>query len=232
MPAKKLALITGGAKRVGRAISEQLARDGFEVAFTYHSSRDEAETLAKSLGAQAINANLTDPTVAVKTIADALGSRVDQLAVLVNSASIYLPGDEKLREMMAIHVESPLLLCRRFEKALRANHGCVINMVDLLAERPWPAYAAYCASKAALWNLTLSLARDLAPEARVNGVAPGVVDWPADFPESKRQAYLERVPLRRAGTPNDVAALVSFLTGAGSYITGQIIRLDGGKSIL
>jgi pteridine reductase len=132
---------------------------------------------------------------------------------------------------MAIHYESPLLLAQAFAPMLRASRGHILNMVDLLAERPWPQYMAYCASKAALLNLTLSLARELAPEVTVNGIAPGVVEWPPDFPEAEKQKYLKRVPLARAGTPQDVANLVHFLATGGSYITGQIIRLDGGRSI-
>ena len=124
-----------------------------------------------------------------------------------------------------------MLLCQSFAPLLRASRGHVVNMVDLLAERPWPQYVAYCASKAALWNLTLSLARDLAPDVTVNGIAPGVVEWPDDYPESEREKYLKRVPLSRAGTPTDVAETVHFLCTAGSYITGQVIRLDGGRSI-
>jgi pteridine reductase len=157
--------------------------------------------------------------------------------VLVNSASVYQPG--RLREtdlammrlVAAIHVQSPLLLCKRFETTLRQCHGHIINMVDLLAERPWPEYLIYCASKAALANLTLGLARELAPEVTVNAIAPGVVEWPDGYPVSEQERYLKRVPLGRAGTPEDVANLVHFLCTEGSYITGQIIRLDGGRSI-
>lgn len=224
---RPVALVTGGAKRVGRAIVETLHSAGFDVAFTYLSSESEARKLAKKVRGIAIRADLTRPEPASHEIQKSLG----RLDVLVNSASIYVPGESKLREMMAIHVESPLLLCRAFEKQLRKNRGHVVNMVDLLAERPWPQYSAYCASKAALWNLTLSLARDLAPQVTVNGIAPGVVEWPDDYPRSERQKYLRRVPLNRAGTPQDVAQLVRFLVTEGSYITGQIIRLDGGRSI-
>ena len=127
--------------------------------------------------------------------------------------------------------ESPLLLAKALADKLRASRGHIVNMVDLLAERPWPAYAAYAASKAALANLTLSLARELAPDVTVNGIAPGVVEWPDDYPESERAKYLKRVPLARAGSPDDVAKLLHFLVTDGSYITGQIIRLDGGRSI-
>ena len=104
-------------------------------------------------------------------------------------------------------------------------------MVDLLAERPWPQYLAYSTSKAALLNLTLGLARELAPEVTLNGIAPGVVEWPNNYPEVEKEKYLKRVPLGRAGTPRDVAETVHFLVTAGSYITGQIIHLDGGRSI-
>src|SRR5439155_9286201 len=135
-----------------------------------------------------------------------------------------------MRTVAAIHVQSPLLLVQKFEPMLRVSHGHVINIVDLLAERPWPEYLIYCASKAALANLTLGLARELAPEVTVNGIAPGVVEWPDSYPEAERQKYLKRVPLDRAGTPTDVAELVHFLVTGGSYITGQIIRLDGGRS--
>jgi pteridine reductase len=104
-------------------------------------------------------------------------------------------------------------------------------MLDLLAERPWPKFMAYCASKAALWNLTLSLAKELSPEVTVNGIAPGVVQWPADYPAAEREKYLRRVPLGRAGTPEDVAAAVVFLCSQASYVTGQVLRLDGGRSL-
>src|SRR6185436_12055153 len=111
---------------------------------------------------------------------------------------------------------------KKFAPMLRKSRGHVVNMIDLLAERPWPEFVAYCASKAALSNLTLSLARELAPEVNVNGIAPGVVEWPDDFPAEQKAKYLKRVPLGRPGTPQDVANLVHFLCTGGSYITGQI----------
>lgn len=230
----RVALVTGGAKRVGRAIVERLHAHGFEVGFTFNQSRLDADQLVGTLGDNvlAIRADLTKPQVASKRVFEAIQKQFGRLDVLVNSASIYEPGDERLREMMAIHVEAPLILCRHFETYLRRSRGHVVNMLDLLAERPWPKYAAYCASKAALWNQTISLARELAPEVTVNGIAPGVVAWPPEFPEKEQRKYLQRVPLGRAGTPQDVASLVRFLVTEGTYITGQIIRLDGGRSIL
>jgi pteridine reductase len=104
-------------------------------------------------------------------------------------------------------------------------------MADLLAERPWPKYLPYSASKAALINLTQGLARELAPEVTVNAIAPGVVEWPEDFPETEKTNYLKRVPLARPGAPRDVADAVLYLCTAGGYMTGQTLKLDGGKSI-
>ena len=230
------------SKRVGRAIVERLADAGFDIAFTFLSSDGEAQDLASQLREKGriclpIRADLTDPANALRTIYEPLISQFGRLDVLVNNASLYLPTDpehvelDNARKMWAIHVESPLLLCQQFASLLRASKGHVVNMVDLLAERPWPRFLAYSASKAGLWNLTLGLARELAPEVTVNGIAPGVVEWPNDFPESEKEKYLKRVPLGRAGTPKDVADTVHFLCTEGSYLTGQIIRLDGGRSI-
>jgi pteridine reductase len=238
----KVALVTGGAKRVGRAIALRLAEAGFDVAFTYLTSHDEAQSLIVEIAKRkrrslAILADLTQPQLAADTIHRAVAVEFGRLDALVNNASLYLPADlrhttsQMIHTLNAIHVESPLLLCQKFEPMLRAAKGHVVNMVDLLAERPWPQYLPYCASKAALGNLTLGLARDLAPEVTVNGIAPGVVEWPDDYPQSEREKYLKRVPLARPGTPQDVANLVHFLLTEGSYITGQILRLDGGRSI-
>jgi pteridine reductase len=233
----RVALVTGGAKRVGRAIVERLAAAGFAVAFTYHSSEDAANELAVKLNAHLIEVDLTLGAPAIEHVRNSLSMFTDHVDVLVNSASIYAPSKfgsitaDEMRRLMSIHFETPLLLTQAFAPKLREARGHVVNMIDLLAERPWPQYMAYCASKAALANLTLSLARELAPEVTVNGIAPGVVDWPQDYPQAEREKYLKRVPLARAGTPHDVANLVHFLVTEGSYITGQIIRLDGGLSI-
>lgn len=237
MPDHPAALVTGGAKRVGSAIVKRLALAGFGVIFTYNNSRDEAEALAREVGGKAVHADLTDPQTATGKISEIVQTTFNRLDVLVNNASLYEPGElskvdaGQSRRLMAIHFESPMLLCQQLAPLLRASGGHVINMVDVMVEKPMPRYLAYCASKAALWNLTLSLARELAPEVTVNGIAPGVVEWPVDLPQEDREKYLKRVPLRRPGTPMDVAQTVHFLATTGSYITGQIIRLDGGRSI-
>ena len=237
----RVALVTGGAQRVGRAIVEALATDGFDIAFTFLTSQTEADELVASIRKSgrkcvAIKADLTSATEAANVIDRAM-SEFRTLDVLVNNASLYPPSslatatEQQLQKLWQIHVAAPMLLCQRFESRLRAAHGHVVNMVDLLAERPWPEFMAYCTSKAGLLNLTLSLARALAPDVTVNGIAPGIVEWPANYPDGDKQKYLKRVPLNRSGTPEDVVRVVRFLTQPNSYITGQIIRLDGGRSI-
>jgi pteridine reductase len=239
---KGVALITGAARRVGRAIALRLADEGFDIAFTYLTSGTAAGELCEEIRKKdrscvAISADLTDAQAAVETISAQVAAKFGRLDVLVNSASLYEPDaalaevTTQIRRFWAIHVESPLLLSRAFSPMLQSAGGSIINMLDLLAERPMPGYLAYCASKAGLWNLTLGLARETAPRVRVNGIAPGVAEWPADLPADKREQYLRRVPLGRAGTPEDVAGAVAFLSDGSSYITGQILRIDGGRSI-
>jgi pteridine reductase len=239
---RPVALVSGGAKRVGRAIVEELAGGGFDIAFTYLTSEREGKELQSKIESTgrlclAIQADLTNPPSAAERITASINSKFGRLDVLVNNASLYETSGlesvtlEQLRRLNAIHLEAPLLLSQAFAPLLRRTRGHIVNMVDLLAERPWPQFLGYCTTKAALWNLTLGLARELAPQVTVNGIAPGVVEWPNDYPQSEREKYLKRVPLARAGTPQDVAKLVHFLCTSGTYITGQIIRLDGGRSV-
>jgi len=239
---RPVALITGGAKRVGAAIARKLAREGFDIAITYHRSASDAANLCQELASAscksvAVQADLANPDTAVEAILSAWETAFSRLDLLVNNASEFVPcGLSKLKlddllRNQAIHVASPLLLAKAFASTLRNSNGSIVNMVDLLAERPFPAYLPYCASKAAIANATLSLARELSPEVTVNGIAPGVVDWPDNYTLDMKEKYLQRVPLKRAGTPEDVANLVHFLATGGKYITGQIIRLDGGRSL-
>jgi len=242
MAASRVALVTGAAKRVGRAIALRLGEAGFDVAFTYRSGGEEAVELVELLRragrrSLAIEADFTRAQEAAERVEKAFSAEFTRLDALVNNASLYQPSSlqsatpEQIKNLFAIHFEAPFYLCRKFEALLRRSRGHIVNMIDLLAERPWPEYLAYCASKAALGSLTRGLARALAPEVTANGIAPGVVEWPEEYPASEREKYLKRVPLGRPGTPEDVANLVHFLVSEGSYITGQIIPLDGGRSI-
>jgi NAD(P)-dependent dehydrogenase (short-subunit alcohol dehydrogenase family) len=240
----RVALVSGAARRVGRAVALRLADEGYDVAFTYLNSAADARQLQRQIRARgrrslAIRADLTDPVAAVRTIRLAFDESFKRLDVLVNNASLYEPDAaaasqqiEQMRRLWAIHVESPLLLCRAFSAKLRASGGRVINMIDLLAQRPLPRYLAYCASKGGLQALTLGLARQMAPRVTVNGIAPGVVRWPQGTPTRLRRQYLRRVPLGRAGTPQDVADAVMFFCMQNSYVTGEILRLDGGRWLM
>jgi pteridine reductase len=237
---KRVALITGGAQRGGRAIVETLAKNDFEIIFTFLSSGDEATKLVALLEAQSTRAAAVKLDLAQLdgALADVRKAVVEfgRLDVLVNCASMYEPDPAVLdaafiERMRAVNVTAPVTLIESFAVELSASRGHVINMLDILAERPWPEYSTYCASKAELWNYTLSYARKLAPDVTINGIAPGVVAWPDDYPAEEKAKYLRRVPLGRAGTPDDVANLVHFLATQGTYITGQVIRLDGGRSI-
>ena len=235
-----IALVTGAARRVGRGIALHLAERGFDVAFTYRSSEREAvelrdQIVALGRRAIAIQADLTELPGAAESIAARMAGFSPTLDLLVNNASLYLRDDladvSQMGRLMAIHVEAPLLLAHGLRRPLAEGGGCIVNMLDLMGERPMKGYLRYCASKAALGNLTRSLAKEFAPAIRVNGIAPGVVEWPDDYPEEEKAAYLGRVPLGRTGTPEDVARLVHFLAIDGTYITGQTINLDGGRSI-
>jgi pteridine reductase len=237
-----VALVTGAAKRVGRQIALSLAEAGFDLAITYHTSGGDALRLARQIRAKGrkcltIDADLSDPATATAAIAEQFSRSLHRLDVLVNNASLWEARPlgkidvVHSRRLWAIHVESPLLLCQHFESLLRRSRGHVINMVDLVVEHPTPDRLAYTASKAGLWSLTLGLARALAPEVTVNGIAPGAVIWPKNYQTAERNEYLKRVPLARVGSPKDVADAVLFFARPQSYITGQILRLDGGRSI-
>ena len=237
----RVVLVTGGSKGIGRGICLAFAARGARVVVNYAHDEEAARRVEEEVRREGGHPLLLRADIAAREDVDRMFreilDRFGRLDVLVNNASLYQPSSlatfttAQSRAMWAIHVEAPMLLCRRFERYLRTVRGHVINMVDLLAERPWPEYLVYCASKAGLLNLTLGLARELAPDVTVNGISPGVVAWPNDYSEQERQRYLNRVPLGREGTPEDVASAVAFLVSGGSYITGQILRLDGGRSI-
>jgi len=234
----RIALVTGGAKRVGRAIVERLVAAGYAVGFTYNGSAAEAEEITqRHPNTFATRADFSDPNASI-AVAQWTKSTFSRLDVLVNCASMYVPDDGPIggspalqQKLFNINAVAPATLMAELGDALKASNGAIVNFVDLLAERPMPGYSAYCASKAALQSLTLSYARKLAPHVRVNGIAPGVIAWPDDMPVGAREQYLKRVPLQRSGTPQEAADLVFYLATAAPYITGQIIRLDGGRSI-
>jgi pteridine reductase len=235
---KRVALITGGAKRVGRAIVQTLADAGFDVLYTTRDAQAGDAPASRGGRITAVSVDVTDLPQSTDALLETVQSSFGRLDVLVHNASIYEDGDlahtglRLIRRLNRIHIEVPMMLTKAFTPLLRANKGHVIAMLDAGIDRPMPKFMAYSASKAALANLTVAMARELAPDVTVNGVAPGVLAWPADFPEHDKDAYVARTPLARTGEPTDAANLVKYLVTDGRYVTGQIIKVDGGRSII
>jgi len=232
------ALVTGGARRIGRAIALALAEAGVDVAIHYHESHKAADATAadvrqRGVNAVTISADLTDPWVA-EVMFDKAVEAIGPIDILVNNASTFLRSEllscreEELQDAIRLHALSPLMLARRMAAA--GHPGSVINLLDTRVARPDPAYAAYSISKRMLHDLTAMLALELAPAIRVNGVAPGPILPPEGADAALMEARAQALPLQRWGDPDDVAAAVLFLLRS-SFITGQTVYVDGGSHL-
>ena len=234
----KVALITGAARRVGRAIALELGRAGARIWVHHHTGTAAATATVSALAevgvaATAIAADLRDPAATA-----ALFDRVAAdggLDVLVNSAAAFerLPfesiDDERLMSMLALNVVAPFRCARLALPLLRARGGVIINVLDVAATQAWPGFAHYCASKAGLHMLTKVLAVELAPAVRVCGVSPGTVLLPAEYDAAARARVVGKIPMGREGSPADVARAVRFLCAGPEFITGAIVAVDGGR---
>lgn len=237
--AGKTALVTGGAVRVGKAIALELARRGADVAITYRSSAGEAEKTVEELrgvGAQAVafRCDQRDPEQVTAALAQ-VEAELGPVAVLVNNAAIFRRTPvqtatlEDWNELLEVNLRGPWLFAQAAGNGMKARgEGVILNMVDVAVEKPYVGYLPYCASKAGLVSLTLGLARALAPEVRVNGIAPGTVLWPDDYPQEQKDVILKRTPLGREGTPEDIARAVGYLVEDAPFVTGAILPVDGG----
>jgi len=239
----KTALVTGGAARIGAAICEALHAAGAHVVMHYRSSSDRAQALAEKLNAQRpdsatlVQADLCDMQRVPQLVDEVLANR-GQLDILVNNASSYYPTplgtatQEQWDDLFGSNARAPFFLSQAAAPALRKAHGCIVNLVDIHAERPNKDHPVYSMAKAANAMMVKSLARELAPEVRVNGVSPGAALWPAGYMEdSERQEILKRIPLGRpAGAEQIVNAVMFMITGT-DYVTGQILAVDGGRSV-
>ena len=241
----KVILITGGAKRVGASICRLLHANGANLMIHYRSSVKEARALQAELNLQRPNSvaiiqgDLLNLAILPSLVQESI-QHFGRLDVLINNASSYYPteiGDikeEQWQDLMGSNLKAPLFLAQAAAGELRKQQGCIINITDMHVERPKKGYIVYSVAKAGLVTLTKSLAHELSPEVRVNAVAPGPVMWPEDnpqFDELYRQRVISQTLLKRIGEPNDIAKAVKFLIQDAPFITGQIIAVDGGRSL-
>jgi pteridine reductase len=238
------ALVTGAAKRIGAVIADTLHAAGANVAIHYYRSADDANALAAKLNARRPNSAFTasadvrevpELEKLAKEVLSRTGGRLD---VLVNNASNFYPTplgsvtEEHWHDLLGSNLKAPLFLSQAMLPALRAAKGVIINIVDVHAQRPLREHPVYGAAKAGLAMLTRSLAKDLGPLVRVNGVSPGAILWPDEgMSDALRTAIIKQTALKRSGEPEDIARTVLFLVRDAPYITGQIIAVDGGRSV-
>jgi pteridine reductase len=240
---RPVVLLTGAARRVGATIGKHLHAAGYDLALHCRRSRDELDALIASLeslragSTLALQADLADAG-RLPELVSAVIARFGRLDGLVNNASAFRPTPigtitpADWDELFAANARAPLFLAQAAAPHLIAAKGAIVNLVDIYAERPLPQHSVYGMAKAALAMATRALAQELAPDVRVNGVAPGAVLWPeAGKTDEDRQQVIARTPLQRAGTPDDVAGAVLWLLRDAPFVTGQIIRVDGGRSL-
>ncbi|TAJ78128.1 MAG: pteridine reductase [Gallionellaceae bacterium] len=241
----KAVLVTGGAKRVGAAICRRLHAAGANIVIHYRSSlyealalRAELETLREN-SAHCVQADLLD-IAALKAMVEEAVKRFGQLDALINNASSFyatpLPqvNERQWSDLLGTNLKAPLFLAQAAADELRRRHGAIVNIADIHAERPMHGHLLYSAAKAGLVALTKGLAQEMAPQVRVNAVAPGVISWPEDAEwadEERRRKIVAHTLLKREGEPDDIARAVQFLLADAPYITGQVISVDGGRSI-
>lgn len=241
----KVILVTGAARRVGAAICRRLHAAGASVALHYRSSAQEALALQEELNGDrpdsvaVFAADLLEPAALPELVAQVV-ARFGRLDALVNNASSFYAtplaevDDRQWHDLLGTNLRAPLFLAQAAAAELRRRHGCIVNIVDIHAERPMRGHLLYSVAKAGLVALTRSLAQEMAPQVRVNAVAPGVILWPDGEEwqdESQRRKIVAHTLLKREGEPDDIARTVAFLIQDAPYITGQVIPVDGGRSI-
>jgi len=243
-PIAPVVLVTGAARRVGAEIARHLHAAGARVALHYRRSAADAEALAAGFNAQrpgsavVLQGDLLDMAVLPGMVSSVV-ARFGRLDGLVNNASSFFPtamgeiDEGAWSDLIGSNLKAPLFLSQAAAPHLMASGGAIINIVDIHAERPLKGYPLYSAAKAGLLGLTRAMALELAPKVRVNGVAPGAIEWPDDgqFPPAEREAIVRHTLLGRTGAPSEIARTVLFLLFDAPYITGQVIAVDGGRSV-
>lgn len=241
----KTVLVTGGAKRVGAAIVRRLHAAGANVAIHYRASSSDAQTLRTELNekrpdsACILQADLLDVAALTRVVEETV-RQFGRLDALVNNASSFYPtpldkaNEQQWNDLLGTNLKAPIFLAQAAAAELRRRHGCIVNIVDIHADFPMHGHLLYNVAKSGLAGLTRALAQELAPEVRVNGVSPGVSLWPENAAwqdEGQRRRIVANTLLKREGEPEDIARTVQFLIADAPYITGQVIAVDGGRSI-
>lgn len=235
----QVALVTGSAKRLGRAIALHLAQQGADVVVHVHHSEADAREVVEEIAktgrrALCVQADLAKKSDIDRLIAEA-GTKFGRLDILVNNASNFLhtefasTTEETWDSALDVNLKAPFFCAQAAAPLLKKNRGNIINLSDLGGLLGWAGYIPHCVSKAGIIMLTRALAKELAPEVRVNAIAPGTISMPGDSPDLAAD-YIKRAPLQRTGTTADIAAAVSFLTNS-PFVTGQVLVLDGGRTL-
>ena len=241
----KVALVTGAARRIGATTVRMLHQQGATVAIHYRHSKEDAEKLCNELNDIRANSCLIQQAElaeveSLENMVNAVIQRTGRLDILINNASSFFPtkvgeiNEEHWDNLFASNLKAPLFLSQAAAPYLSKTQGCIVNMVDIHAERPLAEHPVYCAAKAGLLMLTKSLAKELGPNVRVNGVSPGAILWPeadgnSSEADAEHQALLDKTSLKCEGSPDDIAKAISFLLSDAPYITGHIIPVDGGR---
>lgn len=236
------ALVTGGARRVGAEIVRTLHAAGSGVVVHHRGSPDAAAALVGDLNelragsAFAVSGDILD-TPRLASLVEGITARTGRLDTLVNNASSFYPTpldqvtEDQWEDLVGTNLKAPLFLAQAALPWLRESQGCIVNIIDIHAIRPLKNHPVYGAAKAGLSFLTKALARDLAPQVRVNGVAPGAVLWPdGGISDATKEVVLRQIPLHRTGEPADIAGCILYLVRDATYVTGQVIAVDGGRS--
>jgi len=234
-------LITGSAKRLGAEIARYLHGLGMRVVIHYHHSTKAAHDLQEELQATRADSVLLvqsdlDATNQFKALIETVLQHWQQLDVLINNASSFYPtplataSEKDWHILFNSNLKAPFFLAQAAAPSLQKQHGCIINLVDIHAQRPLKDHALYCMAKAGLVTMTEALAHELGPQIRVNAIAPGAILWPSGLDAVSKQRIISKTALKRPGLPEDIARTVGFLINDAPYITGQIIAVDGGRS--
>jgi pteridine reductase len=239
----QVVLVTGAAKRIGAALVRGFHDEGAKVAIHYHHSAEDAEAVRDQLNlirpnsAIAIGADLVCVEILPRIIEEVIQA-FGRLDVLINNASTFYPtplgtiSATQWDDLIGTNLKAPLFLAQAAAPHLRKSHGLILNLIDIHGQRPLPEHTVYSTAKAALAMLTRSLARELGPEVRVNGIAPGPILWPENgIDEQVKQEIVSKTLLKRSGEPEDIVRTALFFAKDAPYVTGQVLAVDGGRSV-